>query len=315
MVPQSIAREAKEMIETREPGSRGVTKPATNSVWALKHITRTTAEHGVLVVNLGKPRDSDADKLNERIDALSLEATATPTRIDATAALAKANVRLESKILRTSLLGTASHELRPPIAAILGTASVLDRMLVLQGEYVRSLVDGMHLEAKRLEGDIQNLLDTARITDTGVKPRLAWTVLTAVIRRRSHRLATHKLSVDVDSKLPLVNVNQVLVAPAIENAVKYSPAGRVKDGQIVFAITDQGIGLTVAEASHLFQRAYSGLRHPGNVPGLGLGLWIAEIFVAANGASFPLTARAPAWEPRCQFAFRLLQALHWNWCR
>jgi K+-sensing histidine kinase KdpD len=81
-----------------------------------------------------------ADKLNERIDALFLEATATLTRTDATAALAKANVRLESKILRTALLGTASHELRPPIAAILGTASVL------QGQYVRSLVDGMHLE-------------------------------------------------------------------------------------------------------------------------------------------------------------------------
>jgi signal transduction histidine kinase len=66
------------------------------------------------------------------------------TRIDATAALAKANVRLESEILRTALLGTASHELRSPIAAILGKASVLDRMLVLQGdEHVRSLMDGM----------------------------------------------------------------------------------------------------------------------------------------------------------------------------
>jgi K+-sensing histidine kinase KdpD len=76
-------------------------------------------------------------------------------------------------MLRTALLGAASDELRSSIAAILGTAGVLDRMLVLQGdEHVRSLVDGMHLEAKRLEGDIQNLLDTARITDTGVKPRL-----------------------------------------------------------------------------------------------------------------------------------------------
>jgi two-component system, OmpR family, sensor histidine kinase KdpD len=301
MVPQSIAREAKEMIAAREPGSRRVTEPATNSLWALKHITTTTAEHGVLAVNLGKPRDSDADKLNDRIDALLLEAIATLTRIDAAAALAKANIRLESEILRTALVGTASHELRSPVAAILGTASVLDQMLALQGdEKVRSLVDGMHLEAKRLEGDIQNLLDTARITDTGVKPRLLWSdpadILAAAIRQRSHRLATRKFSVDVDPKLPLVNVDPVLLEQAIgqliENAVKYSPAGsgiaiagRVNDGQVVLAVTDQGVGLTEEEARHLFQRAYRGRRHLGSVPGLGLGLWIARIFVAANGGT------------------------------
>jgi K+-sensing histidine kinase KdpD len=156
MVPQLIARQAKEMIAAQELGSRLVTEPATNSLWALKHITTMTAEHGVLAVNLGKPRDAGADKLNDRIDALLLEAIATLTRIDAAAALAKSNMRLESEILRTALVGTASHELRSPVAAILGTTSVLDQMLALQGdEKVRSLVDGMHLEAKRLEGDIQ----------------------------------------------------------------------------------------------------------------------------------------------------------------
>jgi two-component system, OmpR family, sensor histidine kinase KdpD len=306
-VPQSIAQGAKEMIAAREPGSRLVTEPAGNSLWALKHITTTTAEHGVLAVNLGKPRD--ADKLNDRIDALLLEAIATLTRIDAAAALAKANTRLESEILRTALLGTASHELRSPVAAILGTASVLDQILALQGdEKMRSLVDGMHLEAKRLEGDIQNLLDTARITDAGVTPRRVWTdpadILTAAIRQRSHRLATHKLTVDVDPKLPLVNVDPVLLEQAIgqliENAVKYSPIGsgiavvaRLEDGQVVLAVIDQGVGLTEEEASRLFRRAYRGRRHLGNVPGLGLGLWIAQIFVAVNGGMLSADSPGP----------------------
>jgi len=167
-------------------------------------------------------------------------------------------------------------------------------------------VDGMHVEAKRLDGDIQNLLDTARITDTGVKLRLVWTdpadIFTASIRQRSHRIATHKLAVDVDPKLPLVNVDPVLLEQAIgqliENAVKYSPvgsgiaiAGRVEDGQVVLSITDEGVGLTEEEASHLFRRAYRGRRHLGNVAGLGLGLWIARIFVAANGGT--LSAHSP----------------------
>jgi two-component system, OmpR family, sensor histidine kinase KdpD len=246
---------------------------------------------------------------HDRIDALLLEAIATLTRIDAAAALAKANTRLESEILRTALLGTASHELRSPVAAILGTASVLDQILALQGdEKMRSLVDGMHLEAKRLEGDIQNLLDTARITDAGVTPRRVWTdpadILTAAIRQRSHRLATHKLTVDVDPKLPLVNVDPVLLEQAIgqliENAVKYSPIGsgiavvaRLEDGQVVLAVIDQGVGLTEEEASRLFRRAYRGRRHLGNVPGLGLGLWIAQIFVAVNGGMLSADSPGP----------------------
>jgi two-component system, OmpR family, sensor histidine kinase KdpD len=179
-------------------------------------------------------------------------------------------------------------------------------MLAQGDEKVRSLVDGMHLEAKRLDGDIQNLLDTARITDTGVKPRLVWTdpadILTAAIRQRSHCLATHKLSVGVDPKLPLVNVDPVLLEQAIgqliDNAVKYSSAGsgitiagRLQEGEVELAVTDHGVGLTEEEASHLFRRAYRGRRHLGNVSGLGLGLWIARIFVVASGGT--LSADSP----------------------
>jgi two-component system sensor histidine kinase KdpD len=309
MVPQPIRREVKEMVAARESGSRLVTEPATSSLWALRHIATTTAEHGVLAVNLGKPRGSDTDKLNDRIDALLLEASTTLTRIDAAAALAKANTRLESEILRTALVGTASHELRSPVAAILGTASVLDQMLALQGnEKVRSLVEGMQLEAKRLDGDIQNLLDTARISDTGLKPHLIWTdpadMVAAAIRQRSHRVAAHKLNVDVDPKLPLVHVDPVLLGQAvgqlIENAVKYSPVGsdiavvaRSEDGEVILSVSDKGVGLTEEEASHLFRRAYRGRRHLGNVPGLGLGLWIARIFVAANGGTLSADSPGP----------------------
>jgi hypothetical protein len=54
------------------------------------------AEHGVLAVNLGKPAGPDTNKLTDRIDALLSEASATLTRIDVAAALANANMRLES---------------------------------------------------------------------------------------------------------------------------------------------------------------------------------------------------------------------------
>jgi K+-sensing histidine kinase KdpD len=306
-VPEQIARAAKNMMTARELGSRLVTEPGTNSLWALKHITTMMAQHGVLAVNLGKAGGRDADKLNDRIDALLLEAGATLNRIDAAAALTKANMRLESEVLKTALLGIASHELRSPVAAILGTASVLDEMPSLRGdEDVRSLVQGMHREAKRLYGDIQNILDTARITNGGVKPHLVWTdpadIFTAAIRHRSHLIVTHKLTVSLHPDMPMVNVDPLLlqqvVGQLIENAVKYSPsgstialAGRTEDGEAVFSVTDEGAGLTEEEAANLFRHTYRGRRHLGNVPGLGLGLWIARILTAVNGGA--LSARSP----------------------
>jgi K+-sensing histidine kinase KdpD len=306
-VPPPVAQEASEMVAAREPGSRLVNEPKTSSRWALKSITTTLAGHGVLAINLGKAGQPGIEKLNERIDALLSEASRTLTRIDAAAALAKANLRLESEVLRAALINLASHELRSPVAAILGSASVLDQFPALrENEKMRSLVSGMHHEAERLDNDIQNLLDTVRVTDSGIKPHLAWAdltdVLDAAIRPRQHRIAAHRLTVEVDPKLPLVNLDTVLLEQAvgqlIENAAKYSPAGsdiavaaRAEDGQVAISVTDTGAGLTEDEARNLFQRSYRGPRHLGKLPGLGLGLWIAQIFVAANGGT--LSAHSP----------------------
>jgi two-component system, OmpR family, sensor histidine kinase KdpD len=65
----------------------------------------------------------------------------------------------------------------------------------------------------------------------------------------------------------------------------------IEEGHVVLSVTDTGAGLTAEEADNLFQRAWRGRRHVGNVPGLGLGLWIARIFVAANGGR--LSAQSP----------------------
>jgi two-component system sensor histidine kinase KdpD len=300
-VPELIEREARDMITAREPGSRLVVEPDKLCLWVLKSVATKMSDHGVLAVNLGKQSGPGTSEVNDRIDSLLSEASVTLTRIDAVAALANANVRLESDVLKTALIGTASHELRSPIAAILGSTSVLDQMPALRANStMRSLVDGMHREAQRLDTDIQNLLDTVRITDSGIKPHLVWTdpaeIFAAAIRQRSHRVAAHKLKVDIHPGLPLLNIDPVLLEQAvgqiIENAAKYSPAGsdivmvaRAEREHVVLSVTDQGVGLTNEETSQLFRRAVRGRRHVGNIPGLGLGLWIARIFVAANGGS------------------------------
>jgi len=301
MVPQAcepITRDIMEMITDREPGSRLVVDQQTQCLWVLKVVASNSAQRGVLAVNLGKHSLPDA---GERIDSVLGEAAATLERIDADAALANVAVRVEAEALKTALIGTASHELRSPVAAILGSASVLDEIAKRRADKeLHALVTGMHREARRLDADIQNLLDTVRITDTGIKPHFVWTdpadCFNAAIRQRADRLAGHRLKIDIDPELPLLQVDPVLLEQAvgqvIENAAKYSPPeseieveARQQAGEVVLSVTDRGVGLTGEEAAQLFRRAVRGRRHIGKVPGLGLGLWIASIFVSANGGT------------------------------
>jgi K+-sensing histidine kinase KdpD len=308
-VPERIRRVADEMIAVRESGSRLLTDPDDECLWVVWSVTSRMADHGILAVNLGHHSEQDSGKLNDRIDALLSEASVTLSRIDAASALANANVRVESDALKAALIGTASHELRSPVAAILGSTSVLDQMPALQGnDKLRALVGGMHREAKRLDCDIQNLLDTVRITDNGIKPHLSWIdpadIIAAAIKHRSQRLLGHRLKVDVDPNLPLVHIDTVLIEQAVgqllENAVKYSPpdsdiavVARADGDCVALTVSDNGVGLTEEEAAQLFRRAVRGRRHIGSVPGLGLGLWIAKIFVSANGGTLLADSAGP----------------------
>ena len=189
----------------------------------------------------------EAGELNDRVEAILSEAAAALERIDAAAAFANANLRLQSDFLKSALIGSVSHQLRSPIASILGSTSVLDGIPALRDDSrIRSLVDGMHREAKRLDSDIQNLLDTVRITNSGIKPVLEWAdpadLVTAAIRQRSHRLDGHKLAVDIEEALPLLKLDSGLVEQAlgqvIENAGKYSPLGST----VTIAVRARGRG-------------------------------------------------------------------------
>jgi K+-sensing histidine kinase KdpD len=302
-----LIAKAAEMIAEGDVRSRLLTDPDLHDVWALKSIATSTADHGVLAVNLGHQSPRETGELNDRVEAILSEAAAALERIDAAAAFANASLRLKSDFLKSALIGSVSHQLRSPIASILGATSVLDGIPALRSDgRIRSLVDGMHLEAKRLDGDIQNLLDTVRITDSGIKPVLEWAdpadLVTAAIRQRSHRLDGHKLAVDIEEALPLLKLDSGLVEQAlgqvIENAGKYSPPGstvtvavRAQADEVIIEVADNGMGLLPDEAASMFKRAFRGHRQLATTPGLGLGLWIARIFIAANGGA--ISARSP----------------------
>jgi two-component system sensor histidine kinase KdpD len=101
-----------------------------------------------------------------------------------------------------------------------------------------------------------------------------------------------------------VHVDPVLVQQALvqifDNAAKYSPAGskievtaRAGDGRISLSVRDQGTGLTANEQTQMWGRFARGERHATTTSGFGLGLWIANAFILANGGTINAVSEGP----------------------
>jgi two-component system sensor histidine kinase KdpD len=131
-----------------------------------------------------------------------------------------------------------------------------------------------------------------------VRPKLQWVepvdIVNAAFENRRRRLSGYPVTFDLHSNLPIVHVDPAQVEQAlvqiIDNAAKYSPAGspiRVAahpNGQtVMLSVHDAGSGLTVEEKRQVGGRFFRGPRHKVTTSGSGLGLWIANAFVTANG--------------------------------
>jgi two-component system sensor histidine kinase KdpD len=281
------------------------TMPATTiedndgNTWFMRRVSQRTPDFGVIAIDLGKaPRDMVVET-RQRLDEALSDAAATLERLDVARTLTEAKMRSETELLREALIGSVSHELRTPLASILGAATVLTQSpAIAKDERLKSLATVVHDEAERLNSDIQNLLDATRISRGQVKPRMEWIepidIVNSALERRRRRLSSHSIAVAMDSNLPLIYVDPVLVEQAfvqvVDNAAKYSPTGSTiniaakRNGHdVTFAVKDTGAGLTGEELSHLGERFFRGSRHSLIASGSGLGLWIAKAFLAANG--------------------------------
>jgi two-component system sensor histidine kinase KdpD len=268
-------------------------------IWLVRRVSQKNADFGVIAIDLGSVPPGAIDEVRKRVDDVLSDAAATLERLDVARALNDAKMRSETELLREALIGSVSHELRTPLASILGAATVLSKSAVIaKDERLTSLAGVVRDEADRLNNDIQNLLDATRISREQIRPRQEWIepqdIVNSALERRRRRLSGHSLSLDVDSNLPFIYVDPVLVEQAfgqiVDNAAKYSPPGSPitvaakRNGRdVVLSVHDEGVGLTAQENAQLGERFFRGARHAATTSGSGLGLWIAKAFVTANG--------------------------------
>ena len=235
-------------------------------------------------------------------------------------AQAENEVLRQTDRLRTALFDSLSHDLRTPLAGILGSATtLLDFGERMEPAVARDLLDGVREQAERLNGYIGELLDLSRLRAGALAPRLEVSdlhdVLEAAARRIAPRLAGRELLRERPQGVAGARVDPVLLEQALvnvlENACLYAPADLpirlclVADGAgWRVLVEDRGPGVPFASRERVFEpfvRLDEGARAE---PGSGLGLAVARGFVEAMGGSLAVE-RTEAQAGGARFAFRL----------
>jgi K+-sensing histidine kinase KdpD len=302
--PAFLQDGAAAMMKPGGAPSHTIREESGKSLWLLRTVVSAKTVYGVIAVDIGSEPRTAVKEQTRRVEAILSEASQTLQRLDIGGAMEEASLRLKDQLLRDAFHGNLSHELRSPLAAIRGSASVLETMPSIRDEdQALPLVSTITGEAERLDSFIGNLLHAMRVSMGDIQPHLSCAdprdIVNAAIRRRARPLAAHDVKVSFDNGLPMINVDSALVEEAcgqlLENAAKYSPkdstisvaVGAVA-GNVNISITDRGAGITAEERAQLGQRSFRGERHRDIVPGAGLGFWIASTFISANNGSIEI---------------------------
>ena len=195
-----------------------------------------------------------------------------------------------------ALLNSISHNLRTPLASVIGALNtILEDAALLDVSTQQSLLKTAHEEAKQLDWLVQNLLDMTRLEGGAIRvkaePCDVHDVVGAALRQLGEAARSHSVLVTIARLAPRamddVLIVQVLVN-LLDNALKYSPGdapieiqARVDAGQLEIRVLDRGRGIPEHELERVFEKFYRGCR-PGAPRGTGLGLSICKGFVEAH---------------------------------
>ncbi|MBI3296695.1 MAG: sensor histidine kinase KdpD [Elusimicrobia bacterium] len=208
----------------------------------------------------------------------------------------KSQLRAETERLRSSLLSSVSHDLRTPLAAIIGSASSLIQTAGNLAEKEASeLLVNIRNEAHRLARLVHNLIETTRLESATValkkEPHSIEEVVGSAIERLEPDLADRKLKTLIPEDLPLVPIDAVLIEQVfvnlIENALRHTPAkspielsARTADGSLVVELADRGPGIPPEDLERVFEKFYRTATPAG---GAGLGLAICKAVITVHG--------------------------------
>jgi len=234
------------------------------------------------------------------LDALADQGALAIERVQLVENMDRVQRTAETERLRTALLTSISHDLKTPLASVLGSASTLRELNEKltdseQAELLSTIIE----ESERLNRFIANLLDMTRLESGAVAPKLAphdvSEIIGSTLQRTTKILRNHSVRLDLATDVPMVSVDPVLFEQVLfnllDNAAKYAGSGttvfirtwRDRDS-VVLQILDEGEGIPPDDLEHIFDKFYRVPKADQIRPGTGLGLAISRGFVEAmNG--------------------------------
>lgn len=255
---------------------------------------------GMVGIDSDKPGPLLTPEQRRLLDALMDQAALAIERVHLVEDMDQVRRTAETERLRSALLTSISHDLRTPLAAVLGTAGALrDLSSTLTDVQKADLLGTIIDESERLNRFIANLLDMTKLESGAVIANLSLhdlgEIVGSTLRRAARVLAQHDVEVDLALDLPMVEVDAVLLEQVLfnllDNAAKYAPAGTTigirswrASHSVYLAVLDEGEGIPPAELERVFDKFYRAQKGDHVRAGTGLGLAISRGFVEAmNG--------------------------------
>ena len=277
---------------------------------------------GVVGIDSDKPGPLLTPDQRRLLDALIDQSALAIERVDLVADLEQVKRTVETDRLRSALLTSISHDLKTPLASILGAATTLHQLSggltdSAKADLLATVID----ESERLNRFIANLLDMTRLESGAVVPNAAphdlAEIVGSTLRRAAKIMGQHRIDIDLARDLPMVEVDAVLFEQVLfnllDNAAKYAAPGTAirlqgwRDGPSVhLQVLDEGSGIPPSDLEHIFDKFYRAQKGDQVRAGTGLGLAISRGFIEAmhgtiaaanrsdrSGAAFTITLPVP----------------------
>jgi two-component system sensor histidine kinase KdpD len=279
----------------RAAGRGSDTLPGAKRLFLPMHTGRGAV--GVMGIDSDKPGPLLTPDQRRLLDALRDQGALAIERVRLVEEMDRVERVAETERLRSALLTSISHDLKTPLAAVLGAASALrdlsDKLSTGEkADLLTTVID----ESERLNRFIANLLDMTKLESGAVTPNVGLhdvgEIIGSALRRASRILARHNVELELAPDMPMLELDAVLFEQVLfnllDNAAKYAPPETTiriqswRSGQSVcLRVLDEGSGIPVGDLEHIFDKFYRAQKADQVRAGTGLGLAISRGFIEA----------------------------------
>ena len=279
----------------RSAGRGSDTLPGAKRLFLPMHTGRGAI--GVMGIDSDKPGPLLTPDQRRLLDALRDQGALAIERVQLVEEMDRVERAAETERLRSALLTSISHDLKTPLAAVLGAAGTLRELggkltEAEKADLLATVID----ESERLNRFIANLLDMTKLESGAISPNVALhdigEIVGSALRRASRILAHHHVELELAPDVRMLELDAVLFEQVLfnvlDNAAKYAPPEttiRIQSWQtadsVCLRVLDEGSGIPPGDLEHICDKFYRAQTTDQVRAGTGLGLAISRGFVEA----------------------------------